>query len=550
LEQASTAKDEQLAELSRNIQSLEQASTAKDEQLADLTIQLNDREQKLSSIEQSIIWQFTMKFHSKIIERLLPHNTRRRRSYDLGRAGGKILVNEGWDSFWYKFNERNHHKRSLEGTVFVNSEIKYLVQPEEMPDPLDINISIIIPTKNAGQDFEFVLEKIKNQKCIRNIEIVIVDSGSTDTTIEIAKKYQCKIFSIRSEDFNHGLARDYGAEKASGEFVVFLVQDAIPIGEYWLYNMAEILLKDQKIAAVTCRQVPRSDADLFAGFILWSHYKSLNRTHNEIYSCFNRFNELMPQEKRIVAGIEDTCCMMQKQIFDQFKFREIPYGEDIDLGIRFMESGYKTAFEFSTGVIHSHNRDSAYFFKRSFIDTQVLDSLLNTIPKSSGPDTSLKNIVEQVQGLFLLIKMSEMRKEKNSGLDTQGVIDLLKKSLHSRIPIPESRRYFTDTDDLGSIDSKKSLDSILSECARLVNAQSVIADDTMVNSYCTILDDFAKYCSAYGSLEGREKELCESFDKIFALIAGSTLATYYCKRSKDQLSDSDLAMKKILEVGI
>src|SRR5208337_1842242 len=90
LEQASKMKDEQLAEMSRNIQSLEQASKMKDEQLAemspqniqDLTSRLNDRELKLSSMEQSIVWQLTMKFHYKIVERLLPQNARRRNYYD------------------------------------------------------------------------------------------------------------------------------------------------------------------------------------------------------------------------------------------------------------------------------------------------------------------------------------------------------------------------------------------------------------------------------------------------------------------------------------
>jgi glycosyltransferase involved in cell wall biosynthesis/ubiquinone/menaquinone biosynthesis C-methylase UbiE len=556
LEQASAAKDEQLANMSLNIQSLEQASAAKDEQLAelslniqDLTTRLNDREQKLSSIEQSIIWQFTMKFHSKVIERLLPQNTRRRRYYDLGIAGGKILVNEGWNSFWYKVNERKFHKMHLEKNVFVLPENQYFIHQTEVIDTIDIGISIIIPTKNAGQDFEFVLEKIKNQKGIKNIEIVIVDSGSTDTTLEIAKKYQCKIFSIRPEDFNHGLTRNYGAQQASGEVIVFLVQDAIPIGEYWLYNLVQPLLKDPKIAGITCRQVPRSDADLFAGFMLWKNYKSLQRTQDEVYTCTHRFGELSPQEKRILTGIEDTCCMMPKQIFNQFKFRNISFGEDIEIGIRFVESGYKTAFKFSTGVIHSHNRNSTYFFKRFFIDTLIVDSLLNMVPKQTGDNASLRDLVEQILGLYLRIKKSRRVPEtiSNAGIQT---IESFKNSLGLTDIISIDPLYFSDLGLLKGTDSPDSLESLLSDCARLANAQSFRTECKLIQSYCAVLDDFTEYCSGYASFEGREKELCESFDKLFALIAGSLLATYYCKRSDSQLLESELALKKLLSEGI
>jgi glycosyltransferase involved in cell wall biosynthesis/SAM-dependent methyltransferase len=549
LEAIVTDRDNQIADLRQHARNLETIVTEQNQQLQEFIRFNQSLSNENQSIKQSLTYNLTTKFHKKIVERLLPQNSRRRKYYDLGLSGSRLLINEGWDRFWWCYNDRNHPK------ALITDHIIPLPQPEIKPQELDniaviqTNVSVIIPTKNAGPDFEFVLEKIKNQKGIKNIEIIIVDSGSTDTTIEIAKKYNCKIFSIRSEDFNHGLTRNYGAQQASGEFIVFLVQDAIPVGEYWLYNMVKTLLEESKIAAVTCRQVPRSDADLFAGFILWSHYKSLKRTQNAIYSCASHFNELSPVEKRIFAGIEDTCCMMRKQIFDKFKFRDIKYAEDIDIGIRFLESGYKTAFEFSTGVIHSHNRNSAYFFKRSFIDVIVLDSLLDIVPKSFGTDSSLKNLVEQVLGLYVQIKQSGMESGKISARGIQA-LNLLKNSLQSTDTIPGRSPYFSRNAVLGEIDSKNILEPILSECARQVNAHSFIAEDALIKSYCTILNDFAEYCSVYPSLDGREMELYESFDKLFALIAGSTLATYYCKKSHDQLSASESALMKTLGEGI
>ncbi|MCK7531734.1 MAG: glycosyltransferase family 2 protein [Marinilabiliales bacterium] len=64
------------------------------------------------------------------------------------------------------------------------------------------------------------------------------------------------IFQIDQENFNHGTTWNFGAENATGEYLCFLVQDAFPIGYYWLYEMVDVLNRDQQIAAATCRQIP------------------------------------------------------------------------------------------------------------------------------------------------------------------------------------------------------------------------------------------------------------------------------------------------------
>jgi glycosyltransferase involved in cell wall biosynthesis len=570
LETIVTDRDKQIADLSQYAQNLEMIVTDRDKQIADLRQHARNLEtivteqnqqlqefirfnQSLSnenqSIKQSLTYNLTTKFHKKIVKRLLPQNSRRRKYYDLGLSGSRLLINEGWDRFWWCYNDRNHSK------ALFTDHIIPLPQPEIKPQELDnipviqTNVSVIIPTKNAGPDFQSVLEKIKNQKGIASVEIIIVDSGSTDDTCEIAEKYGCRIFLIKPEEFNHGLTRNYGAEQASGEFIVFLVQDAIPIGDYWLYTMVKFFGNDEKIAAVTCRQAPRSDADLFAGFLLWSHYRTLNRTRNRVYSCDNRFDELAPLDKRIAAGVEDTCCMMQKNNFNRFKFRKITYGEDLDLGIRLLKAGNKTAFVFSTGVIHSHNRDSLYFFKRSFVDTLVLDSLLNSSQKPADTTISLKDLMERILGLYSLIRQS-MTIPGNLPFSGTPAINHLKKSLQSPEIGPENYQFFSDNKQSESVDLTNKLEVLLADCAGLVHASSFKREDSLIASYCAVLDSFSEYCSVYPSLDGREMELYESFDKLFALIAGSTLATYYCKKTHDQLSESESALMKILKDGI
>ena len=91
------------------------------------------------------------------------------------------------------------------------------------------NISVIIPTLNAGTMIDDLLSALKRQT-ITPAEIIVVDSSSDDDTQAIVrtKHPEVRLLVIDRKDFNHGGTRDYVLRKSSGEFVCFLTQDALP----------------------------------------------------------------------------------------------------------------------------------------------------------------------------------------------------------------------------------------------------------------------------------------------------------------------------------
>src|ERR1700739_4142709 len=97
---------------------------------------------------------------------------------------------------------------------------------EEKLPLIDKKISVVIPTRNAGKEFPLLLRKLKVQKGIRACEIIIVDSGSSDDTVFFAKREGATVIEIPPQTFNHGSARNKGAEYATGDFLLFTVQDA------------------------------------------------------------------------------------------------------------------------------------------------------------------------------------------------------------------------------------------------------------------------------------------------------------------------------------
>ena len=78
-----------------------------------------------------------------------------------------------------------------------------------------ISVAIIIRTFNEGEYLELVIQSILQQKVDDfNFYIIVVDSGSTDNTLEIAKRYNAIIINISKEDFTYGYALNIGLEYA------------------------------------------------------------------------------------------------------------------------------------------------------------------------------------------------------------------------------------------------------------------------------------------------------------------------------------------------
>ena len=107
----------------------------------------------------------------------------------------------------------------------------------------------MILTKNGGETFKASLGKIYQQETVFPFEVVAVDSGSTDSTLELLKKYPVRLFQIPPEKFKFGPTRDFGFEQAKGEIIVTISQDVIPIEKNWLTNLVSPF-DDPTISAV------------------------------------------------------------------------------------------------------------------------------------------------------------------------------------------------------------------------------------------------------------------------------------------------------------
>ncbi|WP_052703075.1 glycosyltransferase family 2 protein [Paenibacillus beijingensis] len=247
----------------------------------------------------------------------------------------------------------------------------------------DRAITVVIPTLNAGAEFRQLMQMLVKQKPFRRIEIVVVDSGSTDETIPIALDYNAKVISIPPDQFSHSFARNVGAgHSTDADYLLFMTQDALPPTDQWIYQLYE----ESEIhgaAAVSCAETMREDADLYYRIISWHHFNYLGILETDKIL-------MLPEHQtydnlRVNAQLMNNGCLIRKDIFMQYQF-QLDYAEDLDLGLRLIKDGHKLALLGKTRIIHSHNRPASYYLKRGCANTLALAKIFDNYPLAEPLD--------------------------------------------------------------------------------------------------------------------------------------------------------------------
>jgi GT2 family glycosyltransferase len=222
---------------------------SKDSQLNDMSARLTDVEQKLSAIEKSIVWQLTLKFHYKIVEKILPLNTRRRGYYDLLRASGRKLMNEGFHSFHQSF-ELNDYQKWIINNEPSRHELNQL-KIKSSNFTYRPKISLLMPVWNTDEKWLCLAIDSVIHQIYDNWELCIVEGGSTKQNIvPILKKYGKNYSQIKIKFLteNKGIAENSkeALSLATGEFIGFLDHDD-ELAPDALYEMVSLLNQNQNL---------------------------------------------------------------------------------------------------------------------------------------------------------------------------------------------------------------------------------------------------------------------------------------------------------------
>ena len=174
-------------------------------------------------------------------------------------------------------------------------------------------VSIVFRALNEAKWFGRALEACKRQNLSDEIEVelVLVDSGSTDGTMRIAREFGCQIFQIDKSEFTFGRSLNIGCEGASGDVLVFISAHCIPVNETWLHALIDPLLTGQ-CDYTYGGQVGLPGVTRFSESQVFSHYyKAESNLGQQGFFCNNansattRVNWAKHRFDEAVTGLED-----------------------------------------------------------------------------------------------------------------------------------------------------------------------------------------------------------------------------------------------------
>lgn len=247
-------------------------------------------------------------------------------------------------------------------------------------------LSIIIPTKNGASDVEKCLDGVFAQHIDIPYEVIVIDSGSTDSTLQIVRKFLVKLVEIEPRDFGHGKTRNLGAALAKGKYLVYLVQDAYPANEHWLGQLVQNLEQDDRVAGAYSRWLPKPDCNPVHARWIREHFSPVKEIRS--LDGLDENDYLSNIRKLIVFSNVSSC--IRKAVWEGIPFDEtLTFGEDQQWSKKVLQAGHAIIYEPESIVYHSHNESFKQRFKTSF------DAALS-FKKIAGVDAGLLSIVPSV----------------------------------------------------------------------------------------------------------------------------------------------------------
>jgi rhamnosyltransferase len=253
-----------------------------------------------------------------------------------------------------------------------------------------MKLSIIMRTKNADWVVEQALRALHSQT-VRDYELVVIDSGSTDRTLDIVRGYSPILIEIPASAYLPGAVLNQAIAQSTGEILVFQNSDVVPLSSHALERLIAVF-DEPNVVASFARQTPRPEA------ASW-----VRRDYAVSFPAQGDAPAWMPLSLAFAA--------MRRSMWKCHPFHTAAFGsEDIEWGVWARNQGYSVRYVPECVVMHSHNYTVREAFGRRFIEGEAdafihhdkvsLPQLAMRIVGSTARDMAYHTKVRDWKGLF------------------------------------------------------------------------------------------------------------------------------------------------------
>ncbi len=190
-------------------------------------------------------------------------------------------------------------------------------------------------------------------------EVIIIDSHSTDQTLDIVKKYPVRLHEIPLNKFSHSKTRNLGASLSKADkYLIFLNHDAVPTDENWLDNMIKSIEYEPDLKAACAVELKESRNYFNVAGV--GTYVFKNSAARGIYIIepyiLSTFSNLPKEKQRELFPFTTVCAVFSKKHFEEYPFNEnVLWGEDLHWAVDNSNNGFKSACSSFARVYHYHD---------------------------------------------------------------------------------------------------------------------------------------------------------------------------------------------------
>lgn len=233
-------------------------------------------------------------------------------------------------------------------------------------------VSVVIPVKNAVRIIGRVLEAVTAQATPWPYEVIVIDSGSTDGTLQVIRGFESvRLIEIPPAEFGHGRTRNMGVRIAEGRYVALLTHDAIPADESWLVKLVQPLQDDERVAGVFGRHVAHDNASLCTQRDLDLHFAGLREAGELLWmEDEQRYRDDVGYRQLLHFYSDNNSCL-RKSVWERLPYPDVDFAEDQLWAKAIIEGGYRKAYAYDAVVKHSHDFQPWETLQRSFDESKA-----------------------------------------------------------------------------------------------------------------------------------------------------------------------------------
>lgn len=237
--------------------------------------------------------------------------------------------------------------------------------------------SVIIPTKNPGAVFRRVLDRVLEQEAPWPYEVVVIDSGSTDGTVEFTQsRSPVRLLTIPPQDFGHGRTRNFAISQSTGEFAVLLTHDALPAGTDWLRNLVSAVEQQPDVAGAFGRHIAYPEASPYTIRDIQAHFDGFG-AHPEIVGKLTDLERYARDQgwRQFLHYYSDNNSCLRRSVWEQFPYPDVEFAEDQIWARNVVDAGWLKAYAPGAPVYHSHDYGVFERLQRAYDESAAFRTL-------------------------------------------------------------------------------------------------------------------------------------------------------------------------------